>query len=427
MGAIGDRRAIVAWALYDWACMPFSTLIVTFVFATYFARQVATDPVTGQALWSYAAGISGLVIAVTSPIIGAVADAGGRVKPWLFTSSAICAAATASLWFVEPASFFVAWALLLFIIANIGYASAVSLNSSMLCDLVPADEIGRWSGWSWGLGYTGGLLALVLMLVGFIERPMPWLALDRAHAEDVRIVGPFVAVWLAAFGWPRFIWTPDRPRSGLGTRASVFRGFASLKSTLRSASARPTMGWFLLANMLYSDGLTAIFAAGGIYAAGAFGMTLTEVTTFGIVLNIAAGIGSFTLAWLDDCIGSRTTILIALAGVVTASLAAVLAFDRAEFWFAGAAIGLFVGPVQASSRSLMARLAPLGRESEYFGLFALSGRATGFLGPALVGVVTSVSGSQRVGLASLLVFLVCGMVLLLFVPDSGPERALGSN
>ncbi|HUJ02496.1 MAG TPA: MFS transporter [Rhizomicrobium sp.] len=405
-----DRKALVSWALFDWASTPFATLIVTFVFPAYFARAVVGDEVRGQALWGYAIGSAGLAIAVLSPLLGAIADAGGRRKPWLFAFSVLCIAACALLWFVAPDRAFVNLAIVLAAIANVSYTSATVFNNALLPDLVPEERVGRLSGWAWGLGYSGGLAALVLVLFVFMQHEFSWL--DRARAEHVRIVGPLVALWFVLFMWPLFLWTPDRAASGLSLAAAIREGLATLKISLRRLGAQKNILRFLLAQMLYADALVAVFAFGGIYAAGAFGMSLAQVTAFGILLNVTAGFGAFAFAWVDDWIGSRRTILIALGGLVVTASLAVLVHDRAWFWIVGAALGLFVGPAQAAGRSFMARLAPKGEETEFFGLFALSNRATAFLGPALVGTVTALSGSQRAGLASIILLFVAGAALL---------------
>jgi len=418
-GQINPRGgALVAWAVYDWASTPFATLIVTFVFPAYFARAVVGDEVRGQALWSYAIGGAGFAIAILSPLLGAIADAYGRRKPWLFAFSFLCAICTALLWFVHPHRAFVGLAIGLVAAANISYVSATVFNNAMLPDLVPEERLGRLSGWAWGLGYSGGLAALLLALIVFMKPDLTWL--DRPRGEHVRIIGPMVGLWYMFFMLPLFVWTPDRASSGLSVVSAIHKGLATLKTTLNELANRKDVLRFLIARMLYSDALVAIFAVGGIYAAGAFHMTIAEVTSFGILLNVTAGIGAFLFAWIDDWLGSRRTILIALAGLIVTAWLAVLIRNPVWFWVAGAALGMFVGPVQAASRSFMARVAPKGREIEFFGLFALSGRATAFLGPALVGTVTAITGSQRTGLASLILLLVSGAALLL--PPSEPGR-----
>jgi UMF1 family MFS transporter len=417
----------MAWALYDWANSPFTTLIITFVFPAYFGRAVAGNEVEGQVLWGYGISLSGLVIALLGPPLGAVADAGGRRKPWLLVFTLLCMSASTLLWFVEPRAAFVGPALLWVALANIGFEFGVVFNNAMLPDLVPQERIGRWSGWAWALGYAGGLAALVIALTGFVQAETPWLGLGREQAEHVRILGPLVAIWFAVFAWPLFVLTPDRARPGLSAVGAVRQGLATLKATIAGLPARPNVARFLLAHMLYADALGAVFAFGGIYAAGTFGMTLGEVISFGILLNVTAGVGAFGFAWIDDWIGSRRTVLLALAGLMASASVAVIAEKQSVFWAAGSALGLFVGPAQAASRSLMARLAPKGQETEFFGLLALSGKATAFFGPAVVASVTAASGSQRLGIATLLVFFAIGFALLLGVREPEPVGAAGAR
>ena len=416
-----DARGRFAWALYDWANSPFTTLIITFVFPAYFARAVVGDETVGQSLWGYGIGASGLLIAVMSPLFGAVADAGGRQKPFLLAFTLLCAAASALLWFAMPVPAMVVPVLICVAVANIGFEFGGVFNNAMLPEIVSGRRLGRLSGWAWGLGYLGGLTALVIALVGFVQNENPWLGLSTQQAEHVRIVGPLVAVWLIAFAWPVLLFTPEPGARRVAIAQATIDGIRRLQHLVGELRKRPDIARFLLAHMIYADGLTTVFAFGGIYAAGVFGMSLGEVVQFGILLNVMAGAGAFGFAWLDDRLGSRRTIIIALVGIIAAATAAVSVQDRLSFWIAGAALGLFVGPAQASSRALMARLMPADRRGEYSGLFALSGKATAFAGPILVGTLTALFASQRVGLASVLAFFVVGLALLLTVRE--PSRA----
>jgi UMF1 family MFS transporter len=262
-------------------------------------------------------------------------------------------------------------------------------------------------------------------LVAFVQPDTPAFGLDRQQAEHIRVVGPLVAVWFVAFAWPLFVFTPDRPSSGLAIGAALRQGMRTMLATLAALHRQRGVLRFLLAHMLYADGLATLFAFGGIYAAGAFDMSISEVITFGVVLNLTAGIGAFAFAWVDDWLGSRRTAALALVGLILASIAAVSVQSRPWFWAAGAALGLFVGPVQAASRSFMARLSPQDRQAEFFGLFALSGKATAFIGPAMVAAATEAAGSQRTGLATVIGLFVAGLILLLTVQD--PTRAVRTS
>ena len=307
-------------------------------------------------------------------------------------------------------------------IANVALEVAGMFYNAMLPEIVSREYLGRLSGWAWGLGYAGGLVCLILALVAFVQPEQPLFGLDKDSAEQVRITGPMVGAWLALFSLPLLLFTPDRKSAGLPPREAIRRGLAHLRRTVADIRRYRQIGLFLLAHMIYIDGLNTLFAFGGIYAAGTFGMELSEVIYFGILLNVTAGLGALAFAWIDDWLGAKRTILIALAGLFACGAAAVLVTSPLAFWIVGALLGIFVGPSQAASRSLMARLAPPEVRTEMFGLYAMTGKITAYIGPFLLGTVTWWTGSQRLGVATILVFFVIGMVLLLLVREP-PEPA----
>ncbi len=255
-----------------------------------------------------------------------------------------------------------------------------------------------------------------MALVGFVQTDTPWFGLDAGTAEPVRATALLVAVWFSLFALPLFLWTPDRP-TGERTIEALRDGLMTLISTLRNIGRYAQTARFLLARMIYIDGLNTLFAFGGIYAAGTFGMALDEVILFGIAINVTAGIGAASFAWLDDYIGPKRTILIALGGLIWFGGCLLLATGKVWFWVLALPLGLFVGPTQAASRSFMARLAPPDMRAEMFGLFAFSGKATAFLGPLFLAWTTQAFDSQRVGMATIIVFLALGFLLLLPVRD----------
>ena len=416
-----SRKGLWSWALYDWANSPYTTVIITFVFGTYFAKGIVGDEVRGQELWGYAASIAGLMIAIGSPILGAIADSAGPRKPWLAIFTALCIIGSGMLWYAEPDPSFIHWALFWVVVSTVGFEFGIVFNNAMLPDLVPEERLGRWSGWAWGLGYLGGLCAMIISLLAFVQAETPMLGLEKDNLEHIRIVGPLVAVWFLAFAWPMFMWTPDRAKRSKSLGEKVSTGFAQLGQTLKGLRYQQNILRYLIARMIYADGLATMFAFGGIYAAGTFGMELTEVITFGIILNVTAGIGAICFAWIDDWIGSKPTIIISLVGLIVTAFGVIVVVDVAWFWVWGSLLGIFVGPSQAASRSLMARLAPTGQATQYFGLYALTGKATAFMGPFLVAIVTASMNSQRWGLAVVLVFFVVGLGLLLTVRDPGRD------
>jgi UMF1 family MFS transporter len=412
-----SRIGQFSWALFDWASSAFSAVIITFVFATYFSQGIAVDKATGTAQWGWALSSSGIAIALLAPVLGAVADAGGRRKPWLFAFTYIAVIGCWLLWYAGPDPSCVIFTLVVVATANVALEVAGMFYNAMLPEIVSREYLGRLSGWAWGLGYAGGLVCLILALVAFVQPERPLFGLDKSSAEQVRITGPLVGAWLALFSLPLLLFTPDRKSAGLPPREAIRRGLARLRRTIADIRRYRQIGLFLLAHMVYIDGLNTLFAFGGIYAAGTFGMELSEVIYFGILLNVTAGLGALAFAWVDDWLGAKRTILIALAGLLACGAAAVLVTSTLAFWIVGALLGIFVGPSQAASRSLMAHLAPPEVRTEMFGLYAMTGKITAYLGPFLLGTVTYWTGSQRLGVATILMFFVIGMILLLPVRE----------
>lgn len=411
-----DRRAVWSWASYDFANSAFTTLVVTFIYAVYFTEVIASDNITGSALWSRAVAATAVVVALGSPLLGALADRGGFRKAFLMVSTITCVLATAMLYTVPPGR--VTAALTWFVIANIAFEMGLVFYNAFLPDIAPSDRIGRISGYGWALGYIGGLIALVLAMVTLIRPEIPWFGLSTDGGENVRAANLLVAVWFAVFSVPLFLFVrEDRSRASRAGNI-VGESMRQLKTTFREIRKYRQIVRFLLARLLYNDGLITVFAFGAIYAAGTFGFDMQEILIFGIVLNVTAGLGAFALGFLDDRLGGKRTIQITLYGLIGSTLLAIVAPNRLWLWVAGVLIGIFVGPNQSASRSLMGRFVPPEKENEFFGFFAFSGKFTAFLGPLLFGVLTSAFGSQRAGISAVLVLFVLGLVVLWRVDES---------
>lgn len=410
------NRGLIGWAIYDWANSAYPTVIQTFVFAAYFTRRVAPDQTIGSNLWGNTLGLAGLVVALGSPILGAAADQGGDRKRWIGFLTVICCLSTSLLWFVHPSSRSVYPGLLLLGISTVGFELAVVLYNAMLPELSSSTHIGRWSGWGWALGYAGGLVSLIIVLVVFVKGQEFWPILNTESYQHVRIAFPFVGLWFLAFSLPFFLWTPSTKTDGLNFFSSIGPGINQLKRTLQHIGEYNSIIQFLVARMIYIDGLATIFAFGGVYAAGTFEMSEARVLLFGIILNVTAGAGSLAMAWIDDWFGSKRTILTALAGLITFGFLILFVKLEILFWIFGSLLGLFVGPVQSASRSFLARIAPESIRHEMFGLYAFSGKATAFVGPFLVGWITSLYQSQRIGMSVILAFFAVGGIILWFVP-----------
>jgi UMF1 family MFS transporter len=398
---------------------------VTFVFSAYFAKGVASSEIEGTAYWGWAQSLSGIAIALASPVFGAIADHTGQRKPWLAVFSILCVVASALLWFARPDASYAVFALVMFAVANFAFEVGTVFYNAMLPDLAPNDRIGRLSGWGWGLGYFGGLACLVVTLVAFVQADPPMFGLDRNASEHVRVVGPLVALWFAVFSAPLFIYTPDRNPQRVPIFSAIWDGLGTLIETIRRMRDYREVAKFMLARLFYVDAMNTLFAFGGIYAAGTFGMDIAEIIQFGIALNVAAGLGAIAFAWIDDWIGSKPTILISVIGLIGLGTPLLFVEGKTWFWLLALPLGIFMGPAQAASRSLMARMAPPEMTTEMFGLFAFSGKATAFMGPAVLAWATVEFTSQRAGMATVVGFLIVGLALMTTVraPVSGGSVA----
>jgi UMF1 family MFS transporter len=444
-----SRAAVISWIFFDWAAQPFFTLITTFVFAPYFATHVAPDPASGQAWWGFATAAAGLVIALMSPLLGAIADASGRRKPWIAAFGALLVIGACLMWFGRPGDASVIPALLLaYGIATIGVEFATVFNNAMMPTLVPPDQIGRLSGTGWATGYVGGILSLVLVLGFLAANPdtgrtlfgfTPLFGLDPVSHQGDRITGPLSGIWFIVFVVPMFWLTPDSPAKR-PAREALREGLAELRQTLAELPKQKSIVAFLLANMIYTDGLVSLFAFGGIYAAGTFAWNTIQIGTFGIILAIAGTFGAWLGGKLDDRLGPKRVIVGSMT-ILLISIVAILLVDKDTVLFVkvapplpggvlfsstseraylvlGCLIGMAGGPLQAASRTLLIRLAPKDRIAQYFGLFALTGKVTSFVGPLLIGAITAITDNQKAGMAVLVLFFVAGLALLRRVRDA---------
>src|SRR6202043_3654995 len=442
------RSAVISWIFFDWAAQPYFTLITTFVFAPYFATHVASDPASGQSLWGFATAAAGLMIALLSPVLGAVADATGRRKPWIAAFGAMLVIGSCLMWFGRPGDASVIPSLLLaYGIATIGVEFATMFNNAMMPTLVPPDQIGRLSGTGWATGYVGGILSLILVLGFLAASPetgrtlfgfTPLFGLDPVTHQGDRITGPLTGIWFVIFVLPMFLLTPDFP-ARRSLREALREGLTDLRQTLAELPKRKSLAAFLLANMIYTDALVSLFAFGGIYAAGTFGWNTIQIGSFGIILAIAGTFGAWLGGKLDDRLGpkrgiagSMMILLLAIVPILLVDKDSVLfvkveppvpggalfasAAERA-YLVLGCLIGAAGGPLQAASRTLLIRMAPKDRIAQYFGLFALTGKVTSFVGPLLIGLITAVTASQKAGMAVLVLFFAAGLALLARVRD----------
>lgn len=446
------RLGQIGWILYQLASSPYFVIINIFVFSAYFQSKVVGDAVEGQVVWGYTQAAAGVIIAALSPMLGALADAYGPKKPGIFVFSLIGLSAMVALWWVTPGE--VALGVAAILIAATAIEFAVFYHNAMLPDIVTERRVGLMSGLAYSVEYIGSVVLF-----------MTWLALpalgiialiDEPFAHE-RLSGPLSALWLVVFSLPFVFFTADNPRSGLSVVAAIGSGLRQLARTVKRVSHYRNIATYLVVRMVFADGMSAVFVFLAGYLSGIFHWPTEKIGIFALIVLTVPIFTSFLGGWVDDRIGSRRTIQIGLAAFTIAVLGSVSTTpDEYLFFFPvtdelrhqqlpyiGPLLamfgfaefpeqvslcfsligGAFVGPVLASSRTMVARLAPTTMMSEVYGLYTLTGKATAFAAPFLVALVTALTQNQRAGFAVILVFLVLGLVGLWLVKEERAEVA----
>lgn len=438
-----QQKRIWGWFFFDWASQPFNTLLLTFIFGPYVV-SVLGDGSAAQTVWGYGVGIAGLLIAVLSPLLGAIADRSGRRMPFIWLFSLMYVAGSAMLWQAAPDSFNIGWVMLWFCIGLIGMEFATTFTNAMLPDLAPNDQIGRISGSGWAFGYVGGIVSLLIMLLFLAEgetgRTLIGLQpafglLDETTREGTRSVGPLVAIWYAVFMIPFFLWVRETRRPDAMPMRQAMRGvWPELKQSLKTLPKRRSLAAYLASSMFYRDALNGMYSFGGIYAAGVLGWSVTLVGVFGVLAALTGAIFAWLGGRADQRFGPKPVIVVSVivllavaVSILFTSRTQVLGLAVAEgsilpdvaFFVIGALIGAAGGSVQASSRTLLVRQASAEKMTEAFGLYALAGKATSFMAPLGIGIVTGLTGSQQWGVSPLILLFLVGLILLFWVKPEG--------
>ncbi|MGY6535901.1 MAG: MFS transporter [Pararhodobacter sp.] len=451
----GNSKRIWGWWWFDWANQPYNTLLLTFIFAPYFAASVAPDPVTGQAMWGWMNFAAGMLIAVFAPIFGAIADNTGPKKPWIGFWSLLYVVGAWALWWAVPGADHstMIWVLVAFGIGMVGLEYGIVFTNAILPTLGDRNEIGRISGSGWAFGYAGGLAALLVMLLFLAENETgttligiePLFGLDPEAREGTRSVGPVTALWYMVFVIPFFLWVKEPPVSGVRIKEAVRKGMSDLGRTLKRLPKHSSLLSYLISSTFYRDGLNGIYAFGGIYAAGVLGWSIIQIGVFGVLAATIGALGCWVGGRADRRFGPKPVIvtcilvlIVVCCIIVSTDRTMVLFVPLAEvsriedglglpdlvFYICGGLIGAAGGAVQASSRTMMVRQANPERMTEAFGLYALSGKALSFMAPGLIALATTLTASQRLGVTPLILLFAIGLVLLLWVkPEGEPEQA----
>ncbi len=443
--AVSAQRRIWGWYFFDFASQPYNTLLLTFIFGPYVASVVG-DGSAAQAIWGYGVGAAGLLIALSAPWLGAVADRAGGRMPFIWLFSLMYVIGSWGLWWSAPDAFNVWFVMLMFGIGLIGMEFATIFTNAMMPSLGGRDDLGRISGSGWAFGYVGGVIALILTLALFAEGATgrtligiaPILGLDPETREGTRAVGPFTAIWYVVFMIPFFLWVREpRDPHALGYAAAVRAAWPELKQTIRTLPAQRSLFAYLGSSMFYRDALNGIYVFGGIYAAGVLGWTVTQVGIFGILAAITGAVFCWIGGRADSRFGPKPVIAVCVVGLAAIALGVVYvgrdsvfgmpvgpgsALPDIAFYVLGAGIGAAGGALQSASRTMLVRQADPAKITEAFGLYALAGKFTSFLAPLSIGVVTDLTGSQQIGVVPLIVLFLIGLVLLVWVKPDG-ERA----
>ncbi|MFC9895074.1 MFS transporter [Nocardia sp. NPDC127579] len=436
VGQAAGRGRVLAWALWDWGSSAFHAVILTFVFSVYLVKEVGDDlpgRISPGAWLAFALGFAGFVVALTAPVSGQWFDASAKRKLSLGVLTGITVVSMAALFAVRDDYRDLWLGLLLLAIGSAAFELSNVPYNAMLRQVSTPETVGRVSGFGWAMGYFGGIFLLLACYVGFISGEGDHrgvLGVATAEGLNIRLVAVLAAAWFALFALPVLLAVPELPRTAAdpgAARAGILDSYRVLWRDLRAlwATDRRTVG-FLLASAIFRDGLAGVFTFGAVLAVQVYGFTDARVLLFGVAANVVAALGAIVAGRFDDRFGPKIVIVVSLASMLVWGVVLLFVEGSLMFWIFGLLLTISVGPAQSSARSFLARLAPPGREGQYFGLYTTTGRAASFLAPTLFGVFVAVfggdgPGAERVGIIGLLLVLGVGLAALLVVPP--PERA----
>ena len=404
-------KKVFNFALYDFANSAFTTIIITFIFATYFAKQIAPNPILGQSYWGWTIGITGLLVALIGPLIGSFADKKNCTEFFIKLFTIICIILTSFLWFAKPSEKYLLYTLLVVASANFFYELSLIFYNSILKRISNSNNLGKSSGFGFALGYLGGILILIVCIKIFIDTDVLPFGLSKENSENIRATSIVVALWYLFFSIP-FLFSLKKKIKNKIEKSS--NNIKKIKNLFWDKGLN-NLGKFLLARMLYADGLNAIIIMGGIFAVGVFNLEIKDLLVLSVLMNITAFIGAIIGGYANDKFSSKSVIIFSLLGLIFSS--AIILFIKTKIFFLifASINGLFIGPIQSASRVFITKSIDKNNQASGFGLFALSGKLTSFIGPLLVSTLTYISNSQRIGFSAAIILLLIGLLILLKV------------
>ncbi len=403
----GNRRQLISWCLYDFANSSYSAVIAAVLFPFYYATViVGNEQGLGDLWWGRAVAFSMAFVAITSPFLGGIADYSGRRKMMLGCYTVLCISAVASFTHLKPgmihAGFFLAVA------ANIGMEGGIVFYNSYLPDITTSEYHGRLSAWGFAVGYLGSIVSLLASL-----------ALVREMRYDT--VWLMVAIFFLTFSLPAFLWLPrDRP-ARTSPLAAARQGAGYFLRTFRSMMRMPELRRFLLAYLVYEDGVNTIIVFSGLFAASTLGFSPVELVKLYLLVQVTALIGAMIMAKPIDYYGPKKVVLLSLILWIASSATAYFIVTKTQFWVLATAAGLGLGTVQAASRAFFTQFVPPDHESEYFGVYAMVGKSSAVIGPFLFGFISSATRSQRPAILSVATLFLIGFLLVHKVRAGGPN------
>ncbi len=404
-------KKILNFALYDFANSAFTTIVITFIFSTYFAKQIAPNPILGQSYWGWAIGTTGILVAIIGPILGSIADKKNYTEFFIKLFTIMCISLTALLWFSKPSEKYLLFTLIIVASANFFYELSLIFYNSILKRIAEPSDLGKSSGFSFALGYIGGILILIICIKIFIDNDVLPFGLSKENSENIRATSIVVAIWYLVFSIP-FIFSLKKK---INNKIEVSSNNIKKIKDLIWNNGLNNLGKFLIARMLYADGLNAIIVMGGIFAVGVFKLEIKDLLVLSILMNITAFIGAIVGGYANDKFTSKSVIIFSLLGLIFSSTIILVIKAQLLFFVFAAINGFFIGPIQSASRVFITKSIDENNQASGFGLFALSGKLTSFIGPLLVSTITYISNSQRIGFSSAIILLLIGLIILLKV------------